>query len=103
MEPVTSAASGEFEDCGKRAALMSPLIIAENFMHRAELTDLIVEPVIRSAGFRRGLPDGVLTGLATLVRMLFSGRSRRRPGGQSGSHSGTMVPTAAQGGWKSPP
>ena len=47
---------------------MGPLLIAEESRHPAELTDLVVELVGQSAGFRRSLPDGVLTGLATLVR-----------------------------------
>lgn len=67
MNPVISAASGEAEDHGERTTRMGPLLIADGSRHRAELTDLVVELAIRSAGFRRSLPDGVLTGLTTLV------------------------------------
>ena len=67
MNPVISAASGEAEDHGERIAQMGPLLIADGSRHRAELTDLVVELAIRSTGFRRSLPDGVLVGLATLV------------------------------------
>ncbi|MYE18882.1 MAG: Fic family protein, partial [Rhodospirillales bacterium] len=49
---------------------MGPLLIADGSRHRAELTDLVVELATLSAGFRRSLPDGVLTGLATLVRAM---------------------------------
>ena len=70
MNPVISAASGEAEDHGERTARMGPLLITEGSKHRAELTDLVVELAIRSTGFRRSLPDGVLMGLATLVRAM---------------------------------
>ena len=70
MKPVLSAASREIEDHGERTALMGPLLIAEGSTHRADLNDLVVELATRSAGFRRSLPDGVLTGLATLVRAM---------------------------------
>ncbi len=70
MKPVISTASGEIEDGGERTARMGPLLIAEGSRHRAELIDLVVELATRSAGFRRSLPDGVLTGLATLVRAM---------------------------------
>ena len=51
-------------------ALMEPLLIAEGSRHRGELTDLALELVARSAGFRRSLPDGVRTALADLVRAM---------------------------------
>ena len=70
MKPVISAVQGKIEDRGEPTALMGPLLIAEGSRHRAELTDLVVELVGQSAGFRRSLPDGVLTGLATLVRTM---------------------------------
>ena len=70
MQPVISAVSAEIEDRGERTALMGPLVIAEGSRHRAELTDLVVELATQSAGFKRSLPDGVLAGLATLVRAM---------------------------------
>ena len=68
MKPAAPAVPGEIEDRGERTALMGPLLVAEGSRHRAELTDLVVELAARSAGFRRSLPDGVRSGLATLVR-----------------------------------
>ena len=65
MKPATPAVPGEIEDRGERTALMGPLLVAEGSRHRAELTDLVVELAARSAGFRRSLPDGVRSGLAT--------------------------------------
>ena len=49
---------------------MEPLLIGESSRHRGALTDLAVELAARSAGFRRSLPDGVLTALADLVRAM---------------------------------
>jgi Fic family protein len=50
--------------------LMEPLLIGQNSRHRGELTDLAIELAIRSAGFRRSLPDGVRIALADLVRAM---------------------------------
>ncbi|MBI3129671.1 MAG: Fic family protein [Candidatus Tectomicrobia bacterium] len=49
---------------------MEPLLVSESSRHRAALTDLAVELAARSAGFRRSLPEGVLTALADLVRAM---------------------------------
>lgn len=49
---------------------MEPLGLSEGSRHRPALTDLAVELVARSAGFRRSLPTGVLTALADLVRAM---------------------------------
>jgi Fic family protein len=57
-------------DRGETLALMEPLLIAEGWRHRGELTDLTVEAAARSAGFRRSLPDGVRAALADLVRAM---------------------------------
>lgn len=70
MQPVTTTVSAEIEDRGEHTALMGPLVIAEGSRHRAELTDLVVELATQSAGLKRSLPDGVLAGLATLVRAM---------------------------------
>jgi Fic family protein len=50
--------------------LMEPLLIGESSRHRGALTDLAVELAARSSGFRRSLPEGVLTALADLVRAM---------------------------------
>ncbi len=57
-------------DRGESEALMEPLLIGEGSRHRGELADLAVELAARSTGFRRSLPDGVLTALADLVRAM---------------------------------
>jgi Fic family protein len=65
MKPAISAA-----DKGESAALMEPLLVSEGSKHRTALTDLAVELAARAAGFRRSLPEGVLTALANLVRAM---------------------------------
>jgi hypothetical protein len=49
------------EDAGEGIGLMEPLLIRERSPRRGALTDLAVELAARSAGFRRSLPQGVLT------------------------------------------
>jgi Fic family protein len=58
------------EDRGERIALMEPLALGEGSRHRQELTDLALELAQRSAGFRRSLPESLLSSLATLVRAM---------------------------------
>src|SRR5579859_6912027 len=57
-------------DRGEPAALMEPLVLAEGSRHRPGLTDLAVELAQRSAGFRRSLPESLLSSLAALVRSM---------------------------------
>jgi Fic family protein len=49
---------------------MEPLCISINSRHRKELTDIAVDLVAKSAGFRRSLPSGIQTSLATMVRAM---------------------------------
>jgi len=49
---------------------MEPMLISDSSRHRTELTDLILDLVQRSAGFRKSLPEGVMTALANLVRAM---------------------------------
>ena len=65
-KPDTKAA----EDRGERITLMEPLVLSEGSRHRQELTDLALELAQRSAGFRRSLPESLLSSLATLVRAM---------------------------------
>ena len=58
------------DDRGETTSRMEPLLIREGSRHRTALTDLAVELAMQAAGFRRSLPDGVLTALATLVRAM---------------------------------
>jgi Fic family protein len=57
-------------DRGERTALMEPLVLGEGSRHRQELTDLALELAQRSTGFRRSLPESLLSSLATLVRAM---------------------------------
>src|SRR6266576_2736705 len=50
--------------------LMEPLLIGETSRHRGGLTDLAVELVENAAGFRRSLPESLVTSLADLVRAM---------------------------------
>jgi len=60
----------EVVDRGETPSQMEPLLISETSRHRTELADLAIELVRHSAGFRRSLPEGVLTALADLVRAM---------------------------------
>ncbi|HEY4214414.1 MAG TPA: Fic family protein [Steroidobacteraceae bacterium] len=57
-------------DRGEPTSLMEPLVLGEGSRHRPVLTDLAVELAQRSAGFRRSLPESLLSSLATLVRSM---------------------------------
>jgi len=57
-------------DRGEMVSLMEPLHLAADSRSRTELTDLAVELAAKAAGFRRSLPDGVLSSLADLVRSM---------------------------------
>ena len=57
-------------DRGENIALMEPLRLADGSQHRTELTELAVDLAVRSAGFRRSLPEGVVGALAGLVRAM---------------------------------
>jgi Fic family protein len=71
MKADISAASNHTpEDRGEAIGLIEPLLIGESSRHRGALTDLAVELAAKSAGFRRSLPEGVLTALADLVRAM---------------------------------
>ena len=66
----TRAGTPDAEDRGESIGLMEPLLVGESSKHRAALNDLTVELASRAAGFRRSLPEGVLTALADLVRAM---------------------------------
>ncbi len=57
-------------DSGEGVSSMEPMRIAESSRQRADLADLAVELAAYSAGFRRSLPQGLLTALADLVRAM---------------------------------
>src|SRR5229473_5459964 len=58
------------KDRGEAVSLMEPLLIGDGSRHRAALTDLALELAQKSAGFRRSLPESLLTSLAGLVRSM---------------------------------
>src|SRR5579884_3078688 len=58
------------EDRGEAVSLMEPLLIVEGSRHRGRLTELAFELGQKSAGFRRSLPESLLTALADLVRTM---------------------------------
>lgn len=57
-------------DRGESVGLAEPLLISESSRRRTELTDLALELAQRSAGFRKSLPEGVMSALADLVRSM---------------------------------
>jgi Fic family protein len=58
------------EDRGEQVSLMEPLLIGEGPRHRGGLTDLVLDLVQKSFGFRRSLPASLLASLADLVRSM---------------------------------
>ncbi len=58
------------KDRGENVSAMEPMLIGGDSKHRPELTDMAVELAAKSAGFRRSLPDSLLSSLADLVRSM---------------------------------
>ncbi len=74
-EPAIKAAKSkdnvaQRQDRGESTGLMEPLVLSGGSRHRPALNDLAIELATASAGFRRSLPDGVVTALADLVRAM---------------------------------
>ncbi|MEQ1756208.1 MAG: Fic family protein [Micropepsaceae bacterium] len=67
---ISTAIDSAPPDRGETIGLMEPLLIGESSKHRGELSDLALDLAAKSAGFRRSLPEGVLTALADLVRAM---------------------------------
>jgi len=57
-------------DRGEMPSLMEPMRLREAAPQRPELTEIAVELVALSAGFRHSLPNGIQTALADLVRAM---------------------------------
>lgn len=57
-------------DRGENIGLIEPLLISEGSRHRGRLGDLALQLGQDAAGFRRSLPEGVMTALADLVRAM---------------------------------
>ena len=69
-KPVIKADIKAAKDRDETTSLMEPLLIAEGSRHRSGLIDLALELAQRSAGFRRSLPESILTSLGDLVRSM---------------------------------
>ena len=66
----STATEANGPDRGENAILMDPLVLSGDSRHRPALNDLAIELATASAGFRRSMPDGVVTALADLVRAM---------------------------------
>ena len=69
-KPAKEHAKMAAKDRGKSIGLMEPLLISEGSSQRRALTDLALELGQKSAGFRRSLPESLLSSLADLVRSM---------------------------------
>jgi len=69
-KPDTKADLEVVVDRDEVPSLMEPLLIGEESRHRASLTDLAFELAQKSAGFRRSLPETLVSSLAGLVRSM---------------------------------
>ncbi|MDH4106765.1 MAG: Fic family protein [Gammaproteobacteria bacterium] len=58
------------DDRGESLSMLEPLVLSQGSKHRPALSDLAVELAQAASGFRRSLPDGVMTALAQLVRAM---------------------------------
>jgi Fic family protein len=70
LEPDIKADIKPVEDRGETISMMEPLLIAEGSRSWIGLTDLALELEQKSAGFRRSLPESLLSSLADLVRAM---------------------------------
>jgi Fic family protein len=70
MKQDKKPAKKAIKDRGESITLMEPLVISEGSRHRAALTDLALDLAQKSAGFRRSLPESLLSSLADLVRSM---------------------------------
>jgi len=64
------AVAEDVEDRDEAVSIMEPMLVEESSRHRGRLTDVALELAQKSAGFRRSLPDYLLTSLADLVRSM---------------------------------
>ncbi len=73
MDEVNADIKADIEpvrDRGEPSSSMEPLLLSESSKHSKGLSDLALELVSASAGFRRSLPSGVMAPLADLVRAM---------------------------------
>lgn len=67
---VKKPAAPELEDDGESVTMMMPALLSDEAKGKAKLMDLTLELVASSAGLKRSLPEGTLTALAELVRVM---------------------------------
>ena len=70
LQPDNKPANEAVLDRGEHVGLMEPLLIGQESRHRPALTDMALDLVQKSAGFRRSLPESLLASLADLVRSM---------------------------------
>jgi Fic family protein len=66
------ASSRHLTDHDEPVTMMLPAVLSDEAKGKAKLNDLALELVARSAGLKRSLPEGTLTALAELVRIMNS-------------------------------
>ena len=57
-------------DRREHPSTMEPMLLPQDSLHRASLSDLALELAASSAGFRRSLPEGIHNALGDLVRSM---------------------------------
>src|SRR5688572_631221 len=57
-------------DRGESLSILEPLLLSEGSSYRSKLTDLALELVAKSAGFKRSLPAAIQASLANTVRAM---------------------------------
>lgn len=60
----------QLKDDGESVTMMTPAVLSDEAKGKAKLNDLALELVGRSSGFKRSLPEGTLSALAELVRVM---------------------------------
>jgi hypothetical protein len=60
----------KLKDDGESVTMMTPALLSDEAKRKAELVDLALDLVARSAGLKHSLPEGTLTALAGLVRVM---------------------------------
>jgi Fic family protein len=70
IKPDNEPAKKTLPDRREFIGLMEPMMIGDGARQRAALTDLALDLAQKSAGFRRSLPDSLLSSLADLVRSM---------------------------------
>ena len=67
---ATRKTAPKIQDDDEPVTLMMPAFLSDEAKAKAKLFDLSVELVARSSGLKRSLPEGTLTALAELVRVM---------------------------------